>query len=341
MFSAKILEIRSSFPENIKQDIQDILKSMPYQPIWQTIEWQIMLLKTGYAKQSFFIWIYEEKKLVSFTLLEKRSIGLNLYGLFAIGGPIIQDQTSSLVLSKTLKNLAQKEKTVFVQIEPLSPVSLGEFIVWHHKNFIEKYTAVIDLTQDNETILSRMKQKGRYNIRVAEKSWVTIEQVPYNEKNLDIFYSLLSETLERDRFAANSKRYFRIFLQYLEKYSLGGLFFAKRDNEVIATGLFVFFGKTALYYYGASSSDNMKRKYMASYLLQWEVVCEAKKRGCETFDFLGIAHPDDVNSPLSGVTDFKLKLTDETRQWPESQILILRNIWWNFLKIYRFIRRKR
>lgn len=151
-----------------------------------------------------------------------------------------------------------------------------------------------------------------------------MEQVPFTETSLDTFYKILSETLERDRFSANSREYFRTFLQYLEKQQLGGLFFAKKEEEIIATGIFVFYKKTALYYYGASSSDSAKRKYMASYLLQWKAIEEAKKRGCEVFDFLGIADPNDLESPLAGVTDFKLKLTDETREWPSSQILVLR-----------------
>ncbi|HBA44566.1 TPA: hypothetical protein DEG21_04380 [Patescibacteria group bacterium] len=42
--------------------------------------------------------------------------------------------------------------------------------------------------------------------------------------------------------------------------------------------MFVFYEKTAAYYYGASTSDNNFRKYMATYLLQWEMILEAKKR---------------------------------------------------------------
>lgn len=144
-----------------------------------------------------------------------------------------------------------------------------------------------------------MKQKGRYNIRIAEKSGVTVEQVPSTSENLDTFYHLLTETTERDRFAANSPAYFQTFLAYLDKNKLGGLSFATREEEVIAAGIFVFIGNTALYYYGASSSDNAKRKYMATYLLQWEMIREAKKRGCEIFDFLGIAAPDSKDSHLA------------------------------------------
>lgn len=225
-----------------------------------------------------------------------------------------------------MRKLSEKEGVAFIQTEPLSEVQLPDFRAGHYKNFIEKHTAIIDLTQEDEAILSRMKPKGRYNIRIAEKAGVTIEQVPFSEEHLDTFYAILSETLERDSFSANSREYFRVFLRYLEKQELGGLFFAKREGEIIATGIFIFYKKTALYYYGASSSDNTKRKYMASYLLQWEAIQEAKKRGCEVFDFLGIADPIDPKSPLAGVTDFKLKLTDETKVWPVSQILPIKKI---------------
>ena len=300
-----------------------------------------MLRETGYATQSFFIGIYEQKNLLSYTLLEKRTIGLGQYGFFAIGGPVGQDDDKiKEVLSGALQELARKENVVFIQVEPLSVFSLPHFKTGHYKDFIEKHTAVIDLTQDEETILARMKQKGRYNIRVAEKSGVIVEQVASNPENLDIFYRLLTETTERDSFAANSPEYFQTFLAYLEKNKLGGLSFATKESEVIAAGIFVFTGNTALYYYGASSSDNAKRKYMATYLLQWEMVREAKKRGCEVFDFLGIAAPDSKDSHLAWVTDFKLKLTPETKQWPESQICVMKWWWWMVLKMMRSIKEK-
>ncbi|MDD2891696.1 MAG: peptidoglycan bridge formation glycyltransferase FemA/FemB family protein [Candidatus Gracilibacteria bacterium] len=324
MCSPLILEITSNFPANIKKDIDTLISLLDYNSIWQTIEWQVMLYETRYVYKSFFVGIYKEKKLLSFAIIEKRSIGLGNYGFFCIGGPVGENKESLQILSETLKEISTKEKVIFIQIEPLSSIVLADFKISFYKNFIEKYTAVIDLKQDNETILAHMKPKGRYNIRVAEKAGVEVEQVPLTQEYLDIFYSILSETLERDQFSANSQEYFRIFLQYLEKQNLGGLFIAKREDRVIATGIFVFYKKTALYYYGASSSDNTQRKYMASYLLQWKAIEEAKKRGCEIFDFLGIADPNDPHSSLVGVTDFKLKLTDNIREWQKTQILVLR-----------------
>ena len=76
---------------------------------------------------------------------------------------------------------------------------------------------------------------------------------------------------------------------------------------MIAAGIFVFHGDTAIYYYGASSSDREVRKHMAPYLLQWFAIGEAKKKGALTYDFLGISPPGSVDDRLAGVSAFKEK----------------------------------
>ena len=77
---------------------------------------------------------------------------------------------------------------------------------------------------------------------------------------------------------------------------------------------------------------------MASYLLQWQAIEEGEKRGCEVFDFLGIAEPNDPYSPLAGVTDFKLKLTDNTKEWPKAQILVIKKTLYLLLRMKRFVK---
>ena len=67
------------------------------------------------------------------------------------------------------------------------------------------------------------------------------------------------------------------------------------------------------------------------------MIQEAKRRGCEVFDFLGIADPNDSDSHLAGVTDFKMKLTNETRVWPESQISVVRWGWYGLFRGLKYI----
>ncbi len=117
MISPLILEITNKFPSNIRKDIDGLISLVTFNPIWQTLEWQNMLRATSYTTKSFFVGVYEDKKLLSYALVEKRSIGLGQYGLFCIGGPIIGDKKSIEILSESLKELTKKEKAVFIQTE--------------------------------------------------------------------------------------------------------------------------------------------------------------------------------------------------------------------------------
>ena len=63
---------------------------------------------------------------------------------------------------------------------------------------------------------------------------------------------------------------------------------------------------------------------MATYLLQWDAIREAKKRQCTAYDFLGIS--PDGRGKLAGVTEFKLRFNPEKKYWPEENIIIFRPI---------------
>ena len=59
------------------------------------------------------------------------------------------------------------------------------------------------------------------------------------------------------------------------------------NGEAIATGVFVGFGNTFTYLYGASDYEH--RSLMAPYLVQWEGMKMGKKLGYSLYDWFGIA----------------------------------------------------
>ncbi|WP_068773608.1 peptidoglycan bridge formation glycyltransferase FemA/FemB family protein [Paenibacillus sp. FJAT-26967] len=75
------------------------------------------------------------------------------------------------------------------------------------------------------------------------------------------------------------------------------------EGLVVSGAIETFAGKTAWYVYGAS--DNVFRDYMPNYLLQWEMIREAKRRGCTTYDFGGISGDVSPDNPLWGLYAFK------------------------------------
>ncbi len=179
-----------------------------------------------------------------------------------------------------------------------------------------------------------MKPKGRYNIKVASKNGVQVKQVWKSKENIQKFYDLMQETTSRDNFFGNTLTYYQKFLQQEHAQ----LFFAQHEDDLIAAGIFIQDKETMYYYYGASSSQ--KRNLMAPYLLQWSVIQHAKALGCSLYDFLGIASPDDTDSSLAGVTDFKLKLTPDTRKVSESFLYIHKKWKYTVIQFLKNVRKK-
>ncbi len=321
--------------------------------IWQTQYWQEMLVHSGQTEEFFEL---------DGVLIEKRKVSLWEYGLFIVG---LESQDVGVKFEKRLVKLCKKEKCLFIQVETLdyslypSDISLNEgdpiaspsprgtewltetrgseiggFKNWHYKKFIPPYTVVVDLTQTEEEILAAMKQKGRYNIRLAEKKWVVVEQVEKNAYNAKIYYELMNLTTSRNNFAWNTQKYYEDFLENIEDSQL---FFAYYEEQVIAAGIFVYEGDTAIYYYGAS--NNEYRKVMAPHLLQWKAIEHAKKRGCKIYDFLGVAWPDEENSSLAGVTKFKMQLSPDRRKVSEGYIFVNKKFKYSLIQILKKIRK--
>lgn len=277
--------------------------------IWQTKAWWEMLILSSQVEKIFEI---DE------IFVEKRKISLGKYGLFIIW--LEKDITEET--SKKIQALCKQEKALFIQIETIFYDEKDSFNIenwksWYYKKFIPPYTALIDLTKTEEEILANMKPKGRYNIRLAEKKWVICKIVEKSKENKEIFFSMMQETCSRDNFAWNTFEYYDYFLKNIVWAELIIAYF---EETPIACGIFIFSENVALYYYGASRSNF--RNLMAPYFLQWTAIQEAKKRGAILYDFLWIASPWEKNSPLAGVTEFKTKLSQDTRKVSESFIFV-------------------
>lgn len=281
--------------------------------------------------------------------IEKRSVWLGEFGLFILW---LDKNILNKNILKELKKLSQKEDCLFIQIEILdyknieslddikSLLNIREEFNWFNKNYYKKFitpfTAVIDLEKTEEEILANMKPKGRYNIKLATKKWVVSEIVEKTEENIKKYYNLMLETTSRDNFSWNSLQYYSDFLNNLDNSKL---ILASIDWVVIAGGIFVFDSETSIYYYWASTSKKEYRNLMAPYLVQWEAIKYAKSINSKIYDFLWVAWPDEKNSELAWVTDFKKKLTKDIRKVSNSYIFINKKIKYFIINTLRKLKR--
>ncbi len=279
--------------------------------IWQTQSWQNML-KDSWQTSKYF--------LIDNVYIEKRSLWLWQFWFFVIWVSLTEIQTS---VYKKIIDLSKKEKVLFVQFETIHywaaiKNTFKKLKSSYYKKFITPYTCVIDLEKDTDTILSEMKPKWRYNIRLAEKKWVIVREVEKSDDNIKAFYNLMLDTTSRDWFNGNTFDFYKTFLLDIESSKL---LIAYSEDIPIAWWIFTF-NDNAIYYYGASTSDKKYRNLMAPYLLQWTAINVGKSLNCHFYDFLWVATPWDKKSSLLWVTDFKLKFTKDIRQVSESYLHI-------------------
>lgn len=214
----------------------------------------------------------------------------------------------------TEKLLARPElrrRALFWRMEPVSELSEPEALLplaFRRTSALDPVTTVIlDLGPGEDDLLSRMHEKTRYNIRLAERHGVSV-RTGSSERDLGEFLRLMAETAARDRFVQHAPEYLKVTFTFLRDNGIAQLRVAEFEGKTVAANLEVLFGDTVTYLYGASSNEH--RNVMAPYALQWDAIREAKRRGYRTYDFWG-ANPQskamyDYKPSWEGITRFKM-----------------------------------
>jgi peptidoglycan pentaglycine glycine transferase (the first glycine) len=234
-----------------------------------------------------------------------RRLPLGLTIAYIPKGPVV-DWTNSQQcqsLFSTIHAEAKKHRAIFLKVEPdvwhadfnphveTSKTAAIDFL--SQSGFIPSDTIqprtslVIDIRGDEKAILAAMKQKTRYNIRLAQKKGVTVREG--DSTDVDTFYNLSRLTAARDGFGIHHLSY------YQASYDLFSpdrcvLLIAELAGEPLAALMAFRHEQDAYYFYGASSDQH--RNLMPSYLTQWAAICWAKNQGCTRYDLWGIPDAD-------------------------------------------------
>jgi lipid II:glycine glycyltransferase (peptidoglycan interpeptide bridge formation enzyme) len=192
----------------------------------------------------------------------------------------------------------RKRKTVFLQGEPdlILPLS-DEVKAQFPQGFIReehtlqpRRTVSISLEATEEGLLAAMKQKTRYNIRLAAKKGLIVKPTA----NVRGFYEMMLTTGNRDGFAIHNLDYYQKVFDIFAPSGKCVLLAAFFEETPLAYLMLFLSGSRSWYFYGAS--DNSQRNLMPTYLLQWEAMRWAKAHGAVEYDLWGI--PDAEESEL-------------------------------------------
>jgi peptidoglycan pentaglycine glycine transferase (the first glycine) len=294
------------------------------------------LLQTGEWGELKFAFGWEAVRVVSGNfgaqiLFRKLPLGFTIAYI-----PKLAFSNQSLAFSqefwKEVDAVCKKRRAVFLKIEPdnwessltSAPLRLppflqkmggekeggreGQGVRVSKQNIQPPRTIIVDIRGSEEAILARMKQKCRYNIRLAEKKGVTVRAWD----DLDGFYKMIQITGGRNGFGVHSLEYYRRAYDLFHPTGMCELLVAEFESKPLAALMVFARGKRAWYIYGASNDEERNR--MPTYLLQWEAMCWARSKGAQEYDLWGVPDEDEAtleaqfenrNDGLWGVYRFK------------------------------------
>jgi len=252
--------------------------------------------------------------------------------LYAPKGPLLDWNDSGLRtrVIADLQDFARKLGAIFLKIDPdvqLDPGSshasqgtqfpvgqeLQQLLLaqgWQYspEQIQFRSTVLIDLNPGETELLDRMKQKTRYNIRLASRKGVTIRQG--TPSDFPLLYRLYAETSIRDGFTIRDEAYYhRVWSAFpqpdlpspVQPYALPLI--AEVESEPVAALVLFIFARKSWYLFGMSRE--IHRDKMPNYLLQWEAIRLSRSLGCQVYDLWGAPESIDESDPLWGVYRFK------------------------------------
>jgi len=282
--------------------------------ITQSYEWGELAHHLG-ASEALHVGVVDEqtgKLCAAMLVFVSRAPVLNRTYLYAPRGPIIDDPDSPAmtVLLNYIKAEARKHNAFMLKVEPSvfdddvqwsTALQRRGFRANPHAMHI-RHEWVLDLRPDEKTMIANMKEKWRYNIRLAGRKGVTVRRGE-GQADLDTFYHIYETTSERDQFFIHSKAYYQDLMCLFSEDDRVALFLAEYEGQAIAGTVVLRLGHWSWYMFGASSNEQRDR--MPNHLLQWTGMQWAKSHDCWYYNFRGIPDILEEGQDLWGVYVFK------------------------------------
>lgn len=297
------------------------IAELPGAHFLQTNEWAAVKQETGWTAQRW-AWLEADGQTRAAALVLRRVVALGWCVFYVPRGPLLDWENVALraQVLDDLQRLARQARAIFLKLDPEVWVGKGDLggagllegleieadlgqRGWRFsaEQIQFRNTVLLDLSGSEEDWLARMKQKARYNLRLAQRKGVTVRMG--DEADFGLLYRLYAETSVRDGFVIRPEHYYR---QVWALFMAGGMaapLIAEVEGLAVAAVWVFWFAGRAWYFYGMSGADH--REKMPNYLLQWEAMRLAHSRGCKVYDLWGAPEVFAESDSMWGVFRFK------------------------------------
>jgi lipid II:glycine glycyltransferase (peptidoglycan interpeptide bridge formation enzyme) len=277
----------------------------PVGAFMQTWEWGTFKEAWGKGVGRYFL-REQGRPVAVFMIIEHSLPGGFSYGYVPRGPVIARDYLVSDRLTNLLAELAtwfrqEYAHLLFVRFEPpLNEEDLpaDQALFSRPDYYVQpRFNHVVELSATEEELLRRFHPSTRSNISRGQKRGVTVELLNHTDRgHYENFRRVAQDTIARN----NGKdiypddNYFQSLLKSIsalgaetprEELTLA-TFGGYRAGELAAMHFVLFFGDTATYLYGASSTAHLSSKVTTC--LHYAAMQEAKRRGLKYYDLGGV-----------------------------------------------------
>jgi lipid II:glycine glycyltransferase (peptidoglycan interpeptide bridge formation enzyme) len=263
----------------------------------QTWEWGDFQISQGH--KVYRLGVFEDNKIISAYSVSFHQVPKTNYSIgTTLRGPVVDQE-----MINNIKKIAVDENAIFVKFEPdVYQKTFNELnqentfnVDMHFPNMVVSpkvafypFTFVVDLTKTETELFEKMHPKTRYNIKIANRYGVKIEEKT-DDAAFEIYLKLLFDTTKRQGFYLHTEKYHRDLWKTLKPTGIPRIMLASYNGEVLAA--FMLFKMDDRLYYPYGASLDTHREVMAPTLLMWESIKLGQNLGCKTFDMWGCLGP--------------------------------------------------
>lgn len=291
--------------------------------------WEWGNFQHDYGRKVYRIGVEQSGEVIAGAQIIRYDLPAKKSYFFAPRGPQVFHE---MILEK-IKELAPKNNCLFWRLEPAEKDAVEKYKLIKTKDVHPKKTLLLNLKDSEEQLLANMKQKTRYNLRLAAKKGVRV-RVGREVEDIDNFYNLISKTANRQSIKVFPKSYYQLMMHIMGEFNMANLYLAEYKGKVIAANLMLAFGGTMTYLHGGT--DHEYRKLMAPNLLQWQAIMDAKTAGLSQYDFFGIS--DEISS-WAGITRFKRGFGGNEEEYPGTFEMPFNRMWYRGYNLMKKIKK--
>ncbi len=303
--------------DDLKTQWEAFVAASPMGSFLQSWAWGEFQRAAGFPVTRLAVRKSPDGELQCVCLATERALPFRHFSLYAPWGPVLrgnlEDPSAAealAALTTGLKTRLRARRGVFARMEPKCPplphaVAVLRAVGWTvtGKGVQPKDSLVLDLTRSEDDLLRQMHPKTRYNIRLARRHGVVVEEATTRE-SVRYFLAFAHDLERRGTFRYHPARYYETMFDVLSPSGMLTILLARHQNTPLAVHLMLRYGATVTYAHGASSRQ--RASVMAPYLLQWESMLRAKASGASRYDLFGIAPKSaGAGHPWSGMSRFK------------------------------------